>query len=190
LAQVFGFVQASGGWVGIDTAPDCGTTVVLMLPRSGKCPSVPARRSVDPELLREAAGLGHVLLVEDSDEVAALAEEMVTTLGYEVTRVASAAAALGALADGREIDAVFSDVMMPGGMSGVALARELSIRRPDLAILLTTGVETLAREAIAEGIQVILKPYKIATLAAALEAAIRQRSSRPDNEPVKGVGDV
>jgi PAS domain S-box-containing protein len=190
LAQVFGFVQASGGWVGIDTAPGHGTTVVLLLPRSEKWLAVPARHLAEPELLREAAGLGHVLLVEDSDEVAALAEEMVTTLGYEVTRVASAAAALGALADGREIDAVFSDVMMPGGMSGVALARELSIRRPDLAVLLTTGVEASARDAIAEGIQVILKPYRMATLATALEATIKRRSSRSDNETANGMGEV
>jgi PAS domain S-box-containing protein len=173
LAQVFGFAQASGGWVGIDTAPERGTTVVLLLPRSEKYPAVPAHHLADPGLLREAAGLGQVLLVEDSDEVAALAEEMLTTLGYEVIRVSSAAAALGALSDGRVIDAVFSDVMMPGGMSGVALARQLRLRRPDLAVLLTTGLEASASDAIAEGIQVILKPYKIATLAAALEAAIR-----------------
>jgi DNA-binding NtrC family response regulator len=144
----------------------------------------------EPELLREAAGLGHVLLVEDSDEVAALAEEMMTTLGYEVTRVASAAAALGVLADGREIDAVFSDVMMPGGMSGVALARELSIRRPDLAVLLTTGVEASAHDAIVEGIQVILKPYRMATLATALETTIKRRSSRSNNETANGMGEV
>ena len=87
------------------------------------------------------------------------------------------------LADGREIDAVFSDVMMPGGMSGVALARELSIRRSDLAVLLTTGVEASARDAIAEGIQVILKPYTMATLATALEAIIKRRSfQRPKNK--------
>ena len=66
-----------------------------------------------------------MLLVEDDDEVAALVGEMLDQLGYEVTRVASAAAALGALADGRRIDLVFSDIMMPGGMDGVELAREV-----------------------------------------------------------------
>ncbi|QQP92907.1 PAS domain S-box protein (plasmid) [Skermanella sp. TT6] len=173
LAQAFGFAQASGGRVDIDTAPGRGTTVTVLLPRSAKAPNRPARPLLDPGELREIAALGHVLLVEDGDEVAALAEEMLASLGYEVTRVASAAAALGALADGRTVDAVFSDVMMPGGMSGVALARELRLRRPDLPVLLTTGYEASAAGAVAEGIRVIAKPYRMAGLAAALEAAIR-----------------
>ncbi|UEM24738.1 response regulator (plasmid) [Skermanella mucosa] len=176
LAQVFGFAQASGGRSALDTAPGRGTTVMVLLPRSEKSPALPARRLVDPGVPREAAAPGHVLLVEDSDEVAALAEEMLTSLGYEVTRVASGAAALGALADGRAVDAVFSDVMMPGGMSGVALARELGLRRPDLPVLLTTGFEASAGDAIREGIQVIAKPYGMASLAAALEAAIGGRN--------------
>jgi CheY-like chemotaxis protein len=80
---------------------------------------------------------GRVLLVEDDDEVAALASEMLDQLGYQVTRAATAAAALGALANGRPVDIVFSDFMMPGGMNGVDLAREIRRRRADLPVVPT-----------------------------------------------------
>lgn len=60
-------------------------------------------------------------------------------LGYEVTRVASASAALGALANGRRIDMVFSDIMMPGDMDGVELGREVRQRRRNVPVLLTSG---------------------------------------------------
>jgi len=76
------------------------------------------------------ASAGQVLLVEDDDEVAALTVEMINQLGYDTTRVASAEAALGALADKRAIDIVLSDVMMPGRMNGVDLAQEIRRRRP------------------------------------------------------------
>jgi CheY-like chemotaxis protein len=111
---------------------------------------------------------GRVLLVEDDDEVAALASEMLDQLGYQVTRAATAAAALGALANGRPVDIVFSDFMMPGGMNGVDLAREIRRRRADLPVVLTCGyAQAAAYEANAVGIRVLLKPYGIDQLSAA-----------------------
>jgi CheY-like chemotaxis protein len=113
-----------------------------------------------------------VLVVEDDDEVAALVIEMLGQLGYLPTRVASAKAALGALADGRPIDLVLSDIMMPGGMNGLELAREFRQRRPRLPVLLTTGyAEAAKREADAAGIPVLPKPYVLHELATALEQA-------------------
>src|SRR5258708_39855657 len=85
------------------------------------------------------ASPGEVLVVEDDDEVAALTVEMINELGYDTTRVASAEAALGALADKREIDIVFSDVMMPGRMDGVELAQEIRRRRPHRPVLCTSA---------------------------------------------------
>jgi CheY-like chemotaxis protein len=114
---------------------------------------------------------GRILLVEDDDEVAALVSEMLVELGYEVTRTASGAAALGALADGRTVDLVFSDIMMPGGMNGVELAREIRRRRSDIPVLLTSGYsEAAVHEAELAGIQILSKPYHIEELAAALSA--------------------
>jgi CheY-like chemotaxis protein len=89
--------------------------------------------------------------------------------------VNSAAAALDALAAGRTIDVVFSDVMMPGGMSGVDLAREVRRRRPDLPVVLTTGYIEVARTAMAEGLQVLVKPYQLETLARVLDSHVAAR---------------
>jgi CheY-like chemotaxis protein len=113
-----------------------------------------------------------MLLVEDDNEVAALVTEMLQELGWAVTRVASAEAALGALANGRDVDLVFSDIMMPGGMNGVELAREIRRRRPSLPIMLTSGYsEAAARDAHAEGISLLPKPYRLEDLDAGLSAA-------------------
>ncbi|GAA0567952.1 ATP-binding protein [Craurococcus roseus] len=174
LAQVYGFATQSGGAVRIDTAVGRGTTIALLLPRSGEAPPAERVHPADARAERPPGGMaGHVLLVEDDDEVAALVTEMLTQLGLGATRAASAAAALGALANGRAVDLVFSDVMMPGGMSGVDLAREVKRRRPGLPILLTTAyAEAAQREAEAEGIALLPKPYRLEELAAAARDAL------------------
>jgi CheY-like chemotaxis protein len=102
-------------------------------------------------------------------------------LGFEVTRAASAAAALGALANGRKVDLVFSDIMMPGGMNGVELAREIRSRRSDLPVLLTSGYAEAARRSADEaGLRVLPKPYGLTELASALRAAMSRDSQRED----------
>jgi CheY-like chemotaxis protein len=91
--------------------------------------------------------------------------------------VASADAALGLLASGRAIDVVLSDVMMPGGMSGVDLAREIRRRRSDMPVVLATGYIEVARGAVAEGFQVLVKPYQPETLARTLASLFDTRES-------------
>jgi signal transduction histidine kinase len=176
LAQTHGFVRASGGYVEIDSTLNVGTTISLFLPRSSKTAAPPerAREECAIDTAAKSAG-GSVLLVEDDDEVAALTGEMLGQLGYDVLRVASAAAALGALANGRAVDIVFSDVMMPGAMNGIALALEIHKRRPGLPILLATGYAE--PEALAAGVphtQVLLKPYTIEDLGAVLAGVERK----------------
>ena len=174
LAQVHGFVTQSRGTVRIKSALGKGTSIELYLPRSRNAPSK-ARHLIDLNTVRgrpKKSNHGHILLVEDDDEVAALVSEMLTQLGYGVTRAASAAAALGALADGRAVDLIFSDIMMPGGMNGVELAREIKRRRSDIPVLLTSGYsEVAAHDAEVAGVQILPKPYHIDELAAALKAA-------------------
>jgi CheY-like chemotaxis protein len=103
---------------------------------------------------------------------------MLEHLGYEVTHAASATAALGALANDRQVDIVFSDVMMPGGMNGVELAREIRTRLPHLPVLLTSGyVEAAQKAAAAEGVHVLAKPYRLEDLAAALHEAVEATGS-------------
>ncbi|CAM3366853.1 ATP-binding protein [Bordetella flabilis] len=177
LAQAYGFARQSGGTAQIISEWGQGTTVRLLLPRSHKAVETPAETCQSPAPAPARAEF-HVLLVEDDNEVAALTMEMLMQLGYEVTRTASPAAALGALADGRSIDVVFSDIMMPGGMSGVQLAREIRKRRADLPVVLTTGyLGSEARGAEADGILLLPKPYRIEDLGTALETALARRST-------------
>ncbi|MGY4302891.1 signal transduction histidine kinase/ActR/RegA family two-component response regulator [Bradyrhizobium sp. USDA 4369] len=170
LAQVYGFAKQSRGSVCIDSEVGRGTAIALYLPRSEHAASGRQHHLVDlrrPRLRHRDEG--RILLVEDDDEVAALVSEMLRQLGYEVTRASSAAAAL---ADGRAVDLVFSDVMMPGGMNGVELAREIQKRRGDVPILLTSGYSGAAVHAAKEaGVRILSKPYRIDELAAALDAA-------------------
>ncbi|MDB5374809.1 MAG: hybrid sensor histidine kinase/response regulator [Belnapia sp.] len=180
LAQVYGFARQSGGTVRIDTAVGQGTTVELLLPRSDQVPAAANHTAVpaigDPVM---PGTQGHVLLVEDDDEVAALVGQMLVELGFVATRAASAAAALGALADERRIDLVFSDVMMPGGMNGVELAREVRRRRPELPVVLTTAYAGAAkREAEAAGIVLLAKPYRLEELAAVTRDALAGAGGR------------
>ncbi len=171
LAQVYGFARQSGGTVWIDSECGYGTSVVMLLPRSADLPSPVKDQLPIDEAVNVSAG--NVLLVDDDEEVAALVAEMLEHLGYEVTSAASAAAALGALANGRGIDIVFSDVMMPGGMNGLELAREIRTRNFEVPVLLTSGyAEAVKHSAEAEGVQILAKPYRLEELAAALKTAL------------------
>ena len=179
LAQVYGFAIQSRGAVRINSELGRGTSIALYLPRSDKAPS-DDRHEIDEARAGQQLvhGIGRILLVEDDDEVAALTGEMLDQLGYEVARAASATAALGALANGRRIDIVFSDIMMPGGMNGVDLLREIRRRRPDLPVVLTSGyAEAAAREANAAGVHILPKPYRLDDLSAALQTAMSNRTS-------------
>ena len=171
LPQVYGFAHQSGGQVTIDSEVGVGTIVTLLLPRSLHDP-VESVRAADssgvPVPRSDGARRGHVLLVEDDQEVSALTREMLNSLGFAVTHVTGAEAALGALANARAVDAVLSDIMMPGGVSGLELAREISRRHPTLPIILTTGyVEAAARMKDGE-FHLLLKPYSLEALADAL----------------------
>ena len=171
LPQVYGFAHQSGGQVTIDSEVGVGTIVTLLLPRSLQDP-VESVRTADssgvPVPRSDGARRGHVLLVEDDQEVSALTREMLNSLGFAVTHVTGAEAALGALANARAVDAVLSDIMMPGGVSGLELAREISRRHPTLPIILTTGyVEAAARMKDGE-FHLLLKPYSLEALADAL----------------------
>ena len=101
-----------------------------------------------------------MLLVEDDPEVATLTAEMLRGLGLAVAHAGTAEQALRTLAERRDIDIVFSDVMMPGGMSGIELAREVRRRRPDLPIVLTTGFEMSAAQARDEEITLLAQALR------------------------------
>jgi len=176
LAQVYGFAKQSGGAVTIDSVVDEGTRITLSLPRSHGVALQDAydRRDVarfEPDADR------CVLLVEDDVEVAALVEQMLRGLGYDVVHATGANAALGALANDRRIELVFSDIMMPGGTNGIALAKQIRTRRPALPVLLTSGFsEAMRGEAEALGIPILHKPYGLNELRDAVARELAGRA--------------
>jgi PAS domain S-box-containing protein len=170
LSQVYGFAQQSGGGVRVDSEPGLGTTVSLYLPLAAaqEAPARPKRRPIS----RTAREGCRVLLVEDDDAVAELACEMLAELGFSCARVDRAAAALARLRNDPSLAAVLSDVMMPGGLSGLDLARDIRALRPDLPVVLATGFSAAAAVARHEGFEVLAKPYRLETLEEALSSAI------------------
>jgi len=107
--------------------------------------------------------------VEDDADVATLTASMLEELGYVVTPAASAAEALDVLNDGAAIDVMLTDAMMPGGKSGIQLAREVRAQRPDLPVALMTGfLGEEVKRAGQEGIPLLSKPYRLEQLAGLL----------------------
>jgi signal transduction histidine kinase len=168
LSQVYGFTRASGGDVQIESAPELGTVISLLLPRSAKSAPTKASVTVQPTA---SSNQGRVLLVEDDDNVALIVLEMLQALAYQPTRVESGAAALRILNQRSDFDIVFSDMVMPGGMGGMDLARAVSQKYPRLPVVLTTGFSEAATTAAKAGFRVLPKPYAIEALASELGAA-------------------
>jgi len=160
LSQVHGFAHQSGGTVTIESALGKGTTVALYLPRA-RVDASPAASEVPVESVRG----GSVLVVDDNPDVADVSAGMLEQLGYDVHKARDAASALAAV-EQRAFDLVVSDIVMPGTMDGVALARALRERNPGLPVLLVTGYSQAAAEATPE-FTVMRKPIQLAELARA-----------------------
>jgi PAS domain S-box-containing protein len=185
LAQVYGFAHGSGGSVHVESRAREGTKVLLLLPRSNESPStVPRQMEPRHGVSTPGPALCRVLLVEDDVQVASLTSAMLTELGYEVIPVTTGQAALNELAATPDIGLVLSDVMMPGGMDGMGLVREMRQRRISLPVVLVSGFSAAAqRDAEDEGIPLLPKPYTLGDLAAQL-ASVLSRSGAPQQGPL------
>ncbi len=162
LSQVHGFASQAGGFAEIKSKLGEGTDVVICLPRGE---GLSAAHDVDAF----AAGAGTVLLVEDNPDVATSSALLLEELGYRVKWVSDAEAAIHEIEkDG--IDVVFSDIVMPGKMDGLGLARHLKQNHPAMPIVLATGYSDAARKSGAE-FPMIHKPYELHELSKALEQA-------------------
>jgi PAS domain S-box-containing protein len=172
LSTIYGFVQSLGGTASIYSEEGRGTSVNLYLPRLDADAGTPA--GADDTPVPRAEGRT-VLLVEDNAEVREVARERLESLGYRVEEAAHGAAALERLEAGPSPDAVFSDVVMPGGMSGLDLARAVAVRWPEVKVVLTSGyAEDVLREHArdAASLRILRKPYSRAELARALHQAL------------------
>ena len=169
LAQVYGFCAQAGGDVEVASKLRVGTTVSMLLPGTSK--AVPqAQAALESRPILSA----RVLLVEDSAELASTIAASLERLGCAVTPVATAQEAERlALVPGR-FDVVLSDVVMPGA-DGIALAQRLRKRKPELPVVLITGVSGQARQAVPSGMEVLAKPCGAQEIAGALARAIAAR---------------
>jgi CheY-like chemotaxis protein len=172
---IYGFVKQSGGHVTIYSEEGKGTTVNLYLPRSY---GDGAREAVERPQEVAATSTGEiVLLVEDNAEVRSVTARRLGNLGYNVIEADNAAAAIQRLGAGSGIALVFSDVVMPGGMSGFDLARWMREHAPTVPVLLTSGfAEDIARagETPLPDVEILRKPYSGADLARALRKALER----------------
>ena len=175
LSMVYGFVKQSGGHVQIYSELGHGTTIRLYLPIRDPDGRVAASRT---PRATGAAGGETVLVVEDDQRVRRVSVRRLKDLGYVVIEVDSGPAALRILDQGDPIDLVFTDVVMPGGMTGLDLAREVRRRRPELKVLFTSGY---ADPAMIEGGTLTAndgwlgKPYSRADLASKLRELLDHR---------------
>jgi two-component system NtrC family sensor kinase len=175
LSQVYGFAKQSGGTATITSAEGRGTAITIYLPRSHEAPQTSSPRS---QTQAPAEPAGTVLLVEDNDDVAEVGAGYFRQLGYRVRSVAHAQAALAALRLDGDVDLVFSDILMPGGMNGLDLAREIGMRFPDIPVLLTTGYSASAQDAVRQGVVVLQKPYDLEGLRRNIREAIASAKAR------------
>ncbi|MGE5563068.1 MAG: PAS domain S-box protein [Bacillota bacterium] len=166
LSQVFGFAKQLGGAVEVQSEPGKGSCFCLYLPASRGPEAVQTRSN-------GTRSLGRVLIVEDDAFVAELAADMLSELGFQSTVAHSAKEAFEQLTTKDKPKLVFSDIVMPGGLTGIELARKVRERFPELPILLTTGYSE--QVAASHGFPVLQKPYQLDALADALGNLLKQQ---------------
>ncbi len=187
LSQVFGFAKQSGGSVVVDSAEGKGTTVTVYLPVA----HAPVQAEADVAVATEDAHVARpsqprILVVEDDPEVGEMVAGLLAETGYAVFCVHTAKAALDTLRGGEEVDVVFSDIMLVGGMNGAELAHCLRAEFPALPVLLATGYAEAATHTLAKDFPVLAKPYDRDGLRRALEEVLP--SGDDDRAPRLAVG--
>jgi signal transduction histidine kinase/CheY-like chemotaxis protein len=168
LSMVYGFARQSGGDVALDTELERGTTVRIYLPALESDSSLATPGQTRAPALDHSGGT--VLLVEDEERVRRLAAREMRRLGYSVVEAEGAGEALSLLSAGTPVDLVFSDVVMPGQLDGIGLAREVQQRWPALPVVLATGYTDRATEL--SDLVLLKKPFTFAELSAVLRDAL------------------
>lgn len=158
LSMAYGFVKQSHGHIKLDSAPGCGTTLRIYLPRTlepAACAPQPLKGSVQ-------GGTETILVVEDDPAVQETVVDTLRALGYAVLKAEDGACALAMLHRGVKVDLLFTDVVMPGALRSPDLARQARLLLPALAVLFTSGY---TQDAIVHGgrldpgVDLLSKPY-------------------------------
>jgi PAS domain S-box-containing protein len=182
LSQVYGFAHQAGGTVTADSKVGQGTTITVYLPSCANeqiaSKELSAARTKTRQSQRQT-----VLVVDDSADVADVTSSLFEHLGYETIYRDSAEAALKLLESGTKIDLVFSDIVMPGTIDGVGLAREIRSRYPNLPIALTTGYSDAAK-AVPTNLRILRKPFDTEALRDFIQDITPPRSMKSSGVPL------
>nr|WP_217345987.1 PAS domain-containing protein [Noviherbaspirillum sp. L7-7A]MBV0880345.1 PAS domain-containing protein [Noviherbaspirillum sp. L7-7A] len=164
LSMAYGFVRQSGGTIRIYSEVGVGTTIRIYLPRSTQA------KEALPDLLSGPVIGGNetILVAEDDPDVQSTVVDILSTLGYRVLKADDGEGALVILRSGMHIDMLFTDVVMPGPVRSVELARQARLLIPDIAVLFTSGYPQNAivhGGRLDEGVELLSKPYRRTDLA-------------------------
>jgi CheY-like chemotaxis protein len=172
LSQVYGFARQSGGVARIESQVGKGTTVRIYVPRA----EGQAADGVDlhEELQETPPAAATILVVEDDPDVREMIVGILSDLGYQTLVAANGPEALAILSCDQPVDLLFTDIVMPAGISGTDLAREASRLRPDLKVLLSSGYAREANQLRSARVEFpfIAKPYRPAALEQKLEEVL------------------
>jgi CheY-like chemotaxis protein len=177
LSMVYGFVKQSGGHIKIYSEVGHGTTIRLYLP-----PAVGGAETSAVAMGQLSGGTETILVVEDDQLVRNFVTAQLRSLGYEIAAAADGRAALAYVERGQPFDLLFTDVIMPGGMSGRELADEVARRRPGMKVLYTSGYTDNAivhHGRLDEGVLLLTKPYRKPQLARMVRLALRDETTPP-----------
>ena len=178
LSMVYGFIKQSGGTVKIDSVPDHGTVVRLYLPRASDTANAASGPVDGGEQV--TGGDETILVVEDNPDVRRLAEGMLSGLGYRVLTAEHGPAALALLESGVAVDLLFTDVVMPEGLTGYDLAAEALRRRPGLKVLFTSGYPgTAPPPAACLSGRLLCKPYRFHDLGLRVRESLDSNGANP-----------
>jgi len=175
LSMTHNFAAQSGGMARIDSELGVGTTISLYLPRAREG-DVPLRRDVPRTREDEHTSAATILLVDDEDLVRQISADELTGTGHHVLEASSAQDALALLREEAAIDLVVTDVVMPGGMSGVELAQEAQRLRHGVPVLLITGYDLRSAQSEKVAFPVLQKPYRPTELRAKVQEILAQHA--------------
>ncbi len=172
LAMVYGFIKQSGGHISIYSETGHGTAVRMYFPRVANGAAV---SSVATGTFRAMRGSETILLVEDDELVGRFAISQLKALGYIVLRARDGVQALEMLELNDKVDILFTDIVMPGGISGRQLADAACRKRPGLKVLFTSGYSEDAimhQGRLDPGVQLLAKPYRRNELARRIRSVL------------------
>ncbi|MEH6494554.1 MAG: PAS-domain containing protein [Pseudomonas marincola] len=183
LSLVYGFVQRSGGHMKVYSEQGVGTTFRLYLPRADVVPVAnPSPHKIFHKLPK---GTETILVVDDEKSLLELTVTTLKHLGYKVISASGGQQAMEKLSENKDVDLLFSDIIMPGDLDGYQLAKQAHATYPDLKILLTSGF-TKNHEQYVKGsdpylsklaLNLLVKPYSRAELASELRKILDMSSA-------------